>query len=134
MQGNSLFELKNELMHLHTTYVAKRSDSGDRIFSVRGKIWTLHDEMTAYVFWAALTSFADLMILNPDVEPSRTRHLAAKRSSSSAEIGSIARQRFGWVVMALLWPALHGTFGLDGSGLRTCRPITFMSPLEVRET
>jgi hypothetical protein len=47
MQGNPLFMVKSESFRLHPTFVGKRLDSEEEIFRVKGKIWTLHDEMTA---------------------------------------------------------------------------------------
>jgi hypothetical protein len=50
MEGKPLFELKSESMHLHPTYVAHRiGGAKEEIFRVKGKAYTLHHEMTAYV-------------------------------------------------------------------------------------
>jgi uncharacterized protein YxjI len=48
-QGQELFEIHNEIMHLHTTFVARQTGTKRELFRVVEKIMTFHDDMTVYV-------------------------------------------------------------------------------------
>jgi hypothetical protein len=90
--GNELFEFANELMHLHTTFVAKKVSNKKEIFRVKEKIFTFHDDMTVCVPSFLPLSCACTM-LTLAAANCGTRRRAVKRRSSYAATGWTGGQR-----------------------------------------